>query len=96
MKEKVKGNNETAKEVVKINDEIVQTLIRVNNENLKGYSWEVNHGEAMEKLEICDYDVVHDECKVDYNGIEAADGKVNDPKNRIRHQYGIEIKKDEV
>ncbi|CAG8788215.1 9790_t:CDS:2, partial [Gigaspora margarita] len=30
------------------------------------------------------------------NGIEAADSKANDPKNGIRHQYGINIRKDKV
>ncbi|CAG8692767.1 33598_t:CDS:2, partial [Gigaspora margarita] len=51
------------------------------------YCQEADCGDAMEKLEICDCDIVHDECKVDYNGIEVADSKANGPKNGIRH-YG--------
>ncbi|KAF0400033.1 hypothetical protein F8M41_009625 [Gigaspora margarita] len=79
-------------------DEVKQ---KADNNNIAmrdwyGYSWEAVCGNAMEKLEICDCDIVHDECKVDYNGIEAADGKANSPKNGIGHQYEIDIGKDEV
>ncbi|CAG8546128.1 39859_t:CDS:1, partial [Gigaspora margarita] len=49
----------------------------------------------MEKLEICGRDIVH-ECKVNYNGIEAANSKVNNHKNGIRHQYEIDIGKNKV
>ncbi|CAG8658069.1 37226_t:CDS:2, partial [Gigaspora margarita] len=37
------------------------------------YSQEADRGDAIEKLEICGHDIVHNECKVDYNRIEAAD-----------------------
>ncbi|CAG8836402.1 25725_t:CDS:2, partial [Gigaspora margarita] len=53
--------------------EYLAEIRKVNDENLKSYSQEANCSDAMEKLEICNCDIVHDECKVDYNGIEAAD-----------------------
>ncbi|KAF0465399.1 hypothetical protein F8M41_026284 [Gigaspora margarita] len=53
---------------------------------MKGYNHEAERGDAIQKLEICGCDLVHNECKVDYNGGEAADGKANDPKNGLRHQ----------
>ncbi|KAF0561663.1 hypothetical protein F8M41_020999 [Gigaspora margarita] len=56
--------------------EYLAEIQKVNDKNLKGYSQEADCGKAMEKLEICGHDVVHDECKVDYNRIEAADSQV--------------------
>ncbi|CAG8767556.1 37994_t:CDS:2 [Gigaspora margarita] len=76
--------------------EYLAEIQKINDKNLKSYSQEADHSDAIEKLEICDCDIVHDKCKVNYNGIEAADGKANGSENRIGHQYGIDIEKDKV
>ncbi|CAG8844584.1 11947_t:CDS:2, partial [Gigaspora margarita] len=43
---------------------------------------EADHGNAIEKLEICSHDIVYNEYKVNYSRIEAADGHIQKIDNR--------------